>query len=787
MSYPKVDPKHATHNLGFGIEHLMPAASCTAVMPTPDSTTAVPPRPNRLDTPLDISKMRKWTDYQMEQYDAAQSLFPSTGNYTGKPTVAESSYSVRQFIEDAVKFMSLAWRFSDQQKAAIVTRMCKYYERCLIKIESPSVYSWKVAIEHPHIKVVVRRFQEVFAKAAYTETRSTHPNITAEDIMDRCTVLHNRVSMLKMEPVPVSPFSTVSASSSVLSTFSTPASPQTPWTPSSSPPSSAMGSETPFGNLEFASGPVKQPLFGSVVSRSSGLQQPLSFPDLPQPNFANPDALAFSFGQPADPKHRRAQSIFDKIAPNIPAAASASPAENRDSLEVDTDDVSVAEIATQQSESGMPHHPDEQVSENEPVEASAPSEEQLVAKVQLVLQLESQFEYWEVLCAQKDARIAELEDQPLVDHPETTPKRGVPALELGQMNRFEQLKFYNDRIKRLEFNVDCTKLLSEMKQDRIERLEEENRIRRASQLEYEIKVLRIKQLKLMIGDREQEKARFSIRPAPAKLRVDSAWEPSFVSKNRSLFEARETDGTLGAVGYLYARKTDQEERQKITDPIASYSSQNQGIEVRDQNSNVEGIENEEDVANIDVEPRLEGSEMPIHSGPGEAEAETLEQHDSKKHQDQDESELPADDKMLEPQEDEMTSGSEVDIAATVSLMEIAPLAPKSSSEAAVDVTEYRSSPDHQFSKDAIPEEPSESAAANTNNLQEFGHDIDNEEPAERPGAVAFSEQNTEVVLQTLAEAPISLPPRPTLYGTSSRHAKRQSVLEIAQIFEQGNR
>jgi hypothetical protein len=200
-----------------------PKAKSSPASATPVSAKAFP-----VDSPLDTYRRGEWTTRQCEQFDAAQILFPSSGDLP----VGDSPYTALDFIKEAVTFLSP--HYSARQKASIAKNMCKQYEYLLVDLQAPSSSTWTEALENVAIKHALDHFLKIFAKAAYAKTLTTHRTSIRSIFHSGKKMTQQHLSTPEALPLQVSPFSTASTpASKVFDPFvsSSPLQHRTPFTP----------------------------------------------------------------------------------------------------------------------------------------------------------------------------------------------------------------------------------------------------------------------------------------------------------------------------------------------------------------------------------------------------------------------------------------------------------------------------------------------------------------------------------------------------------------------------
>jgi hypothetical protein len=216
MSYPKFDTKNATEDFSsvvssYDIKSHIPSknhqvdemttaaqlkpgkANMSAPLPPSSSvSTSAPPVSTVTpveeysgpvgsqflidDPPMDYSKMRTWSEYEVSQFDAAQTLFPSAGQYTA----CGSSYSAYDFIQEAVGILSA--KYTAPQKMAICDGIGRYYEHFLVDLGAPAPFQWKHVKGDASLIEKVSQFLEVFARIARKQTRTAYPLDTKKSI-----------------------------------------------------------------------------------------------------------------------------------------------------------------------------------------------------------------------------------------------------------------------------------------------------------------------------------------------------------------------------------------------------------------------------------------------------------------------------------------------------------------------------------------------------------------------------------------------------------------------------
>lgn len=162
-------------------------------------------------SPLDVSKRDSWTSYQLEQFDAAHVIFPSTEIYL----VGHSSYTVRDLITEAVIFLSP--NYSTQQKSSIANMICKQYEHLLVDLEAQIPRSWKETLENDNIKDALDHFLKYFAKVAYARTLASHRTSIRSILSSSKNLIQQHISTSDLGPVQMSPFSATSTPASRVS------------------------------------------------------------------------------------------------------------------------------------------------------------------------------------------------------------------------------------------------------------------------------------------------------------------------------------------------------------------------------------------------------------------------------------------------------------------------------------------------------------------------------------------------------------------------------------------
>ncbi|KAF2442972.1 hypothetical protein P171DRAFT_486936 [Karstenula rhodostoma CBS 690.94] len=204
----------------------LPETPKTTTFPTIGTPTSA--KVPLVHSPLNASKRDIWTAHQLEQFDAAHVLFPSAGD----DSIGASSYTIRDFINEAVEFLSP--NYSTRQKSSISKSMRKQYEFLLVDLEAPIPSSWTEALENDNIKDALSYFLKNFAKVAYAKTLTTH-RTSIRTIFNACqNLIQQHISPSETLPIQVSPFSMTSTPASKVSGIfdsSSPLQHRTPFTP----------------------------------------------------------------------------------------------------------------------------------------------------------------------------------------------------------------------------------------------------------------------------------------------------------------------------------------------------------------------------------------------------------------------------------------------------------------------------------------------------------------------------------------------------------------------------
>lgn len=505
MSYPKFDTKNATEDFSsvvssYDIKSHIPSnnhqvdemttaaqlkpgkANMSAPLPPSSSaSTSAPPVSTVTpveehsgpvgskflidDSPLDYSEMRTWSEYEVSQFDAAQTLFPSAGQYTA----CGSSYSAYDFIQEAVGILSA--KYTAPQKMAICDGIGRYYEHFLVDLGAPAPFQWKHVKGDASLIEKVSQFLEVFAKLTREQTRTAYPLDTKKSIHGAAKALLQLYSQSeKIQPTAMQFSSSPTAIPSPDAwKFSSPVTSPTgnPFNLSSSPPTGGLsGSLKPWELVT----PTSISTFAPVEDTTSSLAQ----------SFSN------IFGT----NHTIHGNIWDKLSKSQSTG---------DDAEIVKDDKAQSISFEDRTEAYL-----DQRSKYAPQNLSLhnaafqPNNDELLPKMQELRNLELNLELIESCCVEKDALLGGMVLSPN-SITVATSKNTLFDAELTSLTPFELSKHLDTRIQLLKLDIASAQLLLDQKCTRLALLESGadslSQNRNAHGVAQEVMELRVQKLK----------------------------------------------------------------------------------------------------------------------------------------------------------------------------------------------------------------------------------------------------------------------------------------------------
>ena len=419
--------------------------------------------------PLDYSEMRGWSKMEVKQFDSAQSLFPSTAEYTANG----SAYSVYDFIHEAVNYLSP--KYSDREKSAICEGIGRYYEHLIVDLGAPAPCKWEDIKADFYLREKTSQFLKVFAKIAYSKTRNSYPLDTKKSIRDSCQAL--------IQPKPS--FQNIN--------FTAGPSYRTPMAPTSSP--DVWQFDSPVAS------PVANPFSPSPSPLTISSDWGKKLWNLAAPAITNTPSLRggtqFLAGESARLLLLDATSstthgdVWNKLDKGQPSS-------DKTEEPMDKKKEMVQDAAKKCAGADF-GHPDETV-------AFFPAPEQFARMMQKIRNLEITLESIEACCIKKSALIARI-NLPSYCHTPIAPKNALFNPDIASYTPVELLEYFESSIKQLELDVASAQLLLEQKCTQLALLESGSDALRiysnARKVAREVMELRVQKLELQTSYKER--------------------------------------------------------------------------------------------------------------------------------------------------------------------------------------------------------------------------------------------------------------------------------------------